>query len=345
MGCVMADDRPDNQPSARAAGHPLRRPTPLFEWAERFAKITAVLVVFGYISLRVHWNHHGIPSMTWLGVDTYLVEVYGIASSLLLYPLLVLVAVAAVFAVGVAVWAHRLSCRSAWVRRTEDRLAGKVVPWFSSPPGAAAVLLFALLFLGLIGWSLVPTFHWSEVELAMGRLDACRLAARNEWLPEHGWFTFWLIGIVTLFGYAAYVRLSPYADSQGSPAACFGTRCLWRAFAVTLLALVLWLPFIYGVGIHTPEYRIAQVHTKPEGESLGGESLLGLIVLDTPAQVELWRAQDGVGSVVILPRDQIQSMRIGGVYDLRQVALEAACPPKGAWPKPEMLTGRGPDQQ
>jgi hypothetical protein len=341
----MGDQQSDGEPEARARGLVTPRPIPLFEWAERFAKIAAVLVVFGYISLRVHWNHHGIPSMTWLGVDTYLVEVYGIVSSFLLHPLLVLVAVLAICAVTVAVWAHRLSCRSAWVRRTEDRLVGKVVPWFSSLPGAAAALLLALLFLGLVGWSLVPSFRWSESDLAMGQLDASRLAARNRCMPEHGWFTFWLIGVVTLVGYAAYVRLSPYADSQGSPAACFGTRCLWRAFAVTLLALVLWLPFVYGVGIHTPEYRAAQVHMKPEGKSPEGDSLLGLIVLDTPAQVELWSARDGVGSVVILPRDQIQSMKIGAVWDLRQVALQAARPPKGAWPRPEMLAGPSPDQQ
>ncbi len=334
----MADDRPDNQPSARAGVHLPPRPVPLFEWAERFAKISAVLVIFGYISLRVHWNHHGIPSPTWLGAETYLMEVYGAVSTMLLHQYLVFLVVAALCAVGLAVGARRLLLRSGWLRRTEDRLAAAALSWFRSPPGAAAVLLLGLMFLGWVGARLVPSFRWSEHDLVVGPLDAHRLAARSEWVPNFGWLAFWLIGAAVLVGYTAYVRLSPYAELQTSPAACFGTRCVWQGFAVTLLALVLWLPYVYGVSIHIPEYRIARVTSKS-----GGDPLLGLIVLDTPAQVELWRAEDGVGSVTVLPRDQVQSMEIGAKCDLRQVALEAACSSKGAWPKPGMLPERDPN--
>jgi hypothetical protein len=285
--------------------------------AERLLKTAGLLGIIGYMALRARFNHLGISSTSSLGLERYLMEFYPlfVATFLPLTLLLMCLVIVLIpfYAIGI-----QLAKRES-IRRWFDRIQSRATGVCHSPAGPLSLLLLLLLYYIWIVASL--GFNKDFTDIAIGQLSLEKLSGPTGLTP------YYLTLVVCFLGYWVRAHLSPVQKEHG-PYSTRLSHFAWRFFALAVIALVFHLPLLYGVGIST-EYPVTQIVT----DDSSAAPIKGLLVLETANSVVLWRAENGVGSGVEIPRTHIRSITTGRLVDLVKVAQTAARTPHGSLPE------------
>jgi hypothetical protein len=298
-----AVDLPDNVANDASVASPLSH---VVDFAERAAKLGALLAVLGYMSLRAHLNRLGISSTSTLSAERYLMEIYQ----------LVLVTLPLVFYATVLTLVFLPFALQIVSRRAESASAQVDTDVVGADPRLPAlVLLIMTLFFGWLVVAYGRNLKTTDVVVGPLRLEALRTAS--------GETPYFLLCLVSAMAYLLYVRLAPQAAPSRStrtlsPPSRRASRWLWQLVAVANGALLLHIPMVHGYLMHSQKYPIAQlVLDKPP------LTLYGLLVLESDDTLTLWRAEKGIGQVTRVPRDQILLLNVGPVRNILQEAALA----------------------
>lgn len=313
----------------------------LLELAEKVVKLSALLAVFGYMSLRAHLNYIGISSTSSLGLDRYLMETYTLATTTFVNIVIILtvmfILLLPLYLLGRVIMRYqRISgpARRAWARLEKLRAS----PFL---PGVLLLLIVVYYF-----WLLAMlTRNAAHIDVAVGELKADQLSD----VSGLSWI-YYRTFIVCLFSYLAYSYFAPAAQQQPSPPDVGETtkarpgmttlrlaRYGWIAFLLATLMLALQLPLLYGRLVRSPVYPVVQVMTT-ERDAV---PVCGLLVLETATGLSLWRAEKGIGLVVVLPRSNMRVVNTGQTLNLLRLAREAAA--NQATVKPDCADPHKPD--
>jgi hypothetical protein len=253
--------------------------------------VTSVLVAFGYMALRAHWNFLGVTSLAGVGTDRYLMETYSIVAGAMPAALLLLLIT------GAAAIAIRLGVRVApvFARRAEGPLL-RARPWIF------------LLLLAATQFRMLQVFSRGgadcSIDVALGDLrskgSAGCFAQSNEMLLFYGTAT---LCIATLL-----LRGRAGARQQYT---------IWSAAAAAAVVVALQLPILYGRALKPPRYPAATI-------AMTGGEVKGLLVLQTANAVELWTVQNASGRMLVIPMGQVKSIHSGSLRNLLDVAQQAA---------------------
>jgi len=296
--------------------------TQLFDLAEKIVKLSAILGVFGYMSLRSHLNYLGIPSTSSLGIERYLMETYNLVVTTFfpLVSVLLRIALALFLLYLLSPLLARLFKRFSPFLRRVFRVKGpskpiaQIIREYSAKPIVPGLLL--LFVLGIYVWlQEMLDASWQYDSIAVGLLQSSHLQQ-----ADAVWF-YYLICLLCIFGFLAYSLLSRTQKLQPQAKGHQLGRLLLLMCAVGIVALALHLPILYGRLIHYTNYTLVGLNYKVDDRSV---SICGLLVLDSQSSLLLWRAEKGVGNILEVPRSQIQTMSTGSTLDLIKLAQDAA---------------------
>jgi hypothetical protein len=302
----LSEDLHSTPPSAEP---PVRR---FVAGLERLAGSAALLGVCGYLSLRAHFNYLGISSLSYLGLERYLMETYTFVADLLLHALTdgVLLA-AALLPLGLLTWwllrrsaAERHGAGAAQALR--QRLAGVT----------GSLCLLAALLAGIL---LLLASLQGRSDIAVGLL-AKALVGRQAWRFDAA-LAGSLLGLLL-------VSAGQRATGQLAPALRARAALLWRldGYALALLAFI--LPVVYGQAAHPTRFPLALAW-------VGGRAGLpecGLVVLATKDHLSLWQAHRGIGRILVVPNHDVAALGTGPLMDLLERARREALHPSGQGP-------------
>lgn len=296
----------------------------LFELAEKAVKLSALLGVFGYMSLRSHLNFIGISSTSSLGVERYLMETYNLALTTSvnvgIIVALTVLALLPLYLLGrgllrLQMIGHRARLAWGWLR---ERQGGPLLP--------VGLFLCAVLY---YIWLLVTLSHYgAHVDVAVGELKVEQLGTESS---DSSWI-YYRTFIACLLGYLVYSAIAPAAREPTPPAGAAHaqtlppgaarpfTRYVWIAFLIVVFMLAIQLPLLYGRLVRTPVYPLMQVTTADRDAA----PICGLLVLEGAAGMSLWRAENGVGRIVVLPHASARGVVTGQTLNLLTLAREAA---------------------
>lgn len=290
----------------------------LFNLAENIIKLSAILGAFGYMSLRAHLNYLGIPSTSSLGVERYLMETYNLVVTTFFPLVSVLLRIgAAVFllyliARGLKTFAPRLKQLSILKNRsllTEDKFSE-----YAARPIVSGLLL--LIVLGVYIWlQHMLESQWQYQSVAVGSLQTAHLEQADD-----VWF-YYLVCLLCIFGLVAYRIVSRVQKSQPQAQGYKLARSLLIMFAIGLIAVALHLPILYGRLVHYTDYTWVSLIDKDPNRSA---AICGLLVLESQSSLLLWRAEEGAGKIIEVPRLHIQSIATGPTFNLINLAHDAA---------------------
>jgi hypothetical protein len=268
-------------------------------------EVGAGVGAFGYMALRAHWNAIGATSLAGIGIDRYLMEVYGILAGQLPFVLLIALLIAVV--VLPLRWLLRIGPQRI---RSFDAFAGRLKrPARSTLP----IVLLILLVLAQLRLLQVLSGGRCATDVALGDLKL--RAASHCYDVEPKLLLFYGLALLCIAG--AFFYRAATADR------------LRRIVAVATLIIALQLPILYGARIKPPRYPGVKVSVVAPAAQ---PSVIGLLILQSDDAVELWTARNGRGEFVVVPRGHIDSMVVTDVHDLFAVASAVARDP-AALPK------------
>lgn len=271
---------------------------------EGLARFSFALVAAGYIALRVHNNHLGIPMRVEPGGQVYLAESAVFAIALLIS----LVAIsAAVFPVALA--AIIASTWSGRFRAWTSRMSGRVRRARASPllPGLSFFLIMAALLalLAQVG---------SEADLVVGKLNAQTLAQRPPvWLFH--------LGVLLALVGALVAAAEPAAAQPAAPAGW-----MWQLHRLAALLAVAALPLLFGQFAHPYGYPVARVTEIGAGQS---PASCGLLIGRSGSDIVLWSVVGDAGVFSTFPAEK-RKLETGPLLDIRSRALFALQGPRGS---------------
>jgi hypothetical protein len=263
-------------------------------------EVGAVIGAFGYMTLRAHWNYLGVTSIAGIGLERYLMEVYGIVAGQLPFVLLIALLIAAVFFPLRALLVKAIRRRPS----LDDRFSRMQQLVRRTSPSIVLILL-AVAQIRLLQ---VASGGRCRMDVALNDLKA--RAADGCYEPEPRVLLFYGLVLLCIAGVLIGRRES------------FGRLHKIVLMAAVLLALQ--LPILYGTHVKTPLYPGAKVVTT----SLTRPVVIGLLVLQTEELVEVWTVRNGRGEMVVVPRESIASMTVTDIRDLLAVARAAAADPR-----------------
>jgi hypothetical protein len=286
--------------------------------AEKLVKLSAILGAFGYMSLRAHLNYLGISSTSSLGVERYLMETYNLVGTILIPLFLILLGGAIAFVLIYPIGFFVLKIQKVKLAvQTLQKYVSK-----QSKTSMLPVLLIALLLLFYIWLFRVLTNSGADTDVAVGRLVVDRL---NH--SDVDWF-FYLVCIVCVVGYSIYSKYSEKKNNLKAVAASNLRKFLWTLFAFALTLLAVQLPILYGVLVRSTDYPLAQV----QYDTTESQTICGVLVQDASSSLTLWKAENGVGHLIVIPQSRVRLMSTGGMIDLLKAARENAANPAAARP-------------
>lgn len=312
----VTSEEPNSIPKDKRAG------AKFIDLAENIVKLSAILGVFGYMSLRAHLNYVGISYTSSLGIERYLMETYNLVVTTF-FPL---VSVLLRLVLGLfLLYLLRVPLARAWngfrlilnkVFKTNldsESIREALRRSCSKPLTSGLLLLFPLVvYVGL--QELLDRYSNSDA-IAVGPLKSSNLERIDAVLP------YYLLCLICMFGFFVYSIVSRIQKTQPQLKPHRLGRLFLTMFAVTLLALALHIPIIYGRFLHSSNYNLIGLNHKVGDRSI---STCGLLVLDSDSSVLIWRAEKRAGRIIEIPRSQIQVMSTGPNLDLMSLARQAA---------------------
>jgi hypothetical protein len=276
----------------------------MVEWAERTVALGGVAALFGYISLRAHLNTLGVSSTVPLGPERCMAELYLLMMDGLLLPaaLAIFTAMAVFTVANFDLGARRLkSAARFWTRFLVWEHRWQL--WLLVALAVSQALTYWLM---LVSISQPP--HFSVIGALVIPLHRS---------ASHPRLTFyWLLFVCSVsFQACRSLRRASHEHAlEQVPRAWFRT-----AVYLGSLLLFLHIPMLYGTAIHDTEYPLVRV-------TVEAENTCGLLVLETEHDVRVWRADNGVGRVLVYPRGDrgFSSVDQGKVLDIMGEAERAA---------------------
>jgi hypothetical protein len=277
------------------------------KWVEQLLKIAGIFAVFGYMSLRAHWNYLGLSELEPIGIERLLMETYPISLKILFEAPARLVGLPVALAAGAAVVLWRaaqrffnLNVRFRTAIRSVETASRSPIPPVLLSIVAVAAIRQALVDLGEAG-----------VSVAMGPLGNGPPARPS----ATGLFDFILVFSVLgiALSSAIYRNLSERRLWRGA------IVILWRVFQIALALTALHLPLLYGVLLRPTNYVVA------EADLDNGSHVCGALVGESDNAVRLWRASGKTGSVVVVAHAKLYTL--SNSIDIPEEARRAA---KGA---------------
>lgn len=261
----------------------------LWDWFERLLKVTGLLALFGYMSLRAHFSFLGISFISTLPTEQYLMETYRFAT----YIVSILAPVAAVLILILSILpaAFRTRATEALDRRWFQRTTVFVT--------VMGLLAFALRMLQLLSQ------YGTDVAVGALRFYSVDRGAGQVFCA------------VSLIGAAGTFVVVRHALQNSPKSANF--RWAWRATAVLLLLVTLQIPILYGYYVHTTELPLVLATI---GDDKQQSDTCGLLLFDTGTDLLLWNARSEKGIVQQVPKSRLRSLTILGQADiLSQIQL------------------------
>lgn len=261
-------------------------------------EVTTAISVFGYMTLRAHWNYLGVTSMVGVGIDRYLMEVYSIVVGELPYALLIAVVIAGV--VLPLRWffsaaRNRMQRIDTFARRVEVR-ARRGLP----------IVILILLAIAQVQL-LKEASGTCRNDVVLGDLKT-HLAHRC-YDAEPRLVLFHAIVLLCVIAGLVY-RHAPEARLQ-------------RMTAIAAVLIALQLPMLYGMSVKARLYPGARIVMAPAKDSIAG-----LLMLQTTEFVELWTVRNGRGEMVVVPRENIATLTAVDLRDIFTVAQTVARSPE-----------------
>lgn len=268
------------------------------EFAEQATKLGALVAVFGYMSLRSHFNFIGVPLMRPVSIDRYLMELYHLLSALL-WPI-ILLALPIALVLGLAACIEKSVI---WSRVRENVTLSAVTPL------CLIILVFVINAITLKAVN--DTYpQWNGVVTGTLRTDHLPDKADRSTIAD---FTVALF-YVALAG-LWICRCAWRQQAWGRTAAA--VRSLWMLYAAMLILLLLQTPILFGISGRSFIYN--HVRLRVENHVYDG-----YLLLEDEKEVTLWQPINGYGRIQSLPRDKFQSMITVGADDILQLARTAA---------------------
>jgi len=265
--------------------------------------VAGILALFGYLSLRAHWNHLGIAAPAGVGAERYAQETYQIVLSSVQW--LALIALAA----AVPIVVIRLIVRA--VARRSPRAAA--ISLTLTPKLLPLLLLLTLIVVEIAVLRITsppasPTYPNVQCssDIALGALR--EKAAAGCYTPRPGLPTFLAALLVTIAAFVLTAAAEPTLLQ----------KLVWLA----ALAMALQLPIVYGYAVKPPLYRVARL-------TVADHQLVGILVLQTSDAIELWDATAAYGRMIIVSAHDVKSMESGAAVDLENVITTVAADPSG----------------
>jgi hypothetical protein len=255
----------------------------LWDWIERLLKVTGLLALFGYMSLRAHFSFLGISFVSTLPTEQYLMETYRFATYLV--SILAPVAAILILILSILPTAFRARATEVLARRWFQRTAVLVI--------VVGLLAFALRMLQLLSQYgtdvAVGTLKYHNVDRGAGQIFCA----------------------VTLIGTAGTFLIVRHALQNSPKSANF--RWAWTATAVLLLLVTLQIPILYGYYVHTTELPLVLATI---GDDKQQSDTCGLLLFDTGADMLLWNTRNEKGLVQQVPKSRLRNLIILGQADL-----------------------------
>ncbi|HEX5871306.1 MAG TPA: hypothetical protein VFY65_12855 [Longimicrobium sp.] len=265
---------------------------------EPILKASGVFAAFGYVASRARFNHLGLPSGTSLGVERYLMEAWSLVGGRIPEFTLVALIGACVLACASAVEQH-VRRWSQWVVRRR----------FVTPRRTAIALLFVTSVVAIAFFRTI-TVTWPGTDIVVGELGTKPIQeAQSPWV--------FYVGLAAWAWCAAAHRRAWRGERERAG------RDPWLRAAlawglVPLGAFALALPIAFGRSARAGSYPVTEIRPLEAGTG----SLCGLLVLETDKELHLWRAAQGRGEVVVLPREKFAA-HVGEVRRIVQLARDA----------------------
>ena len=256
---------------------------------EKLAKLTGILAFFGYASLKAHLNHLGIYSRSSLGAERYLMEIYNVIASISLGVVFMIVGIVLLSILIYLIIVLAKKKQSAY--GIYESLSFNLSKFLSSPLGP----LFPTVVLIVTYICIIKILSEHGTDIVLGKLTLDKLIDAQ----CDSWF-FYIVLLICSIGYCVFKKLTSHSDSSSN----FIRVSLRTCFGIFLILVTLYLPIIYGSLNHSVEYPVVKVFAKGEGDP----PLSGLLVLETPTNISLWRAEQGIGKVITMERSHIQSI-------------------------------------
>jgi hypothetical protein len=313
----------------------------LFDLAEKALKLSALLGVFGYMSLRAHLNYIGISSTSSLGLERYLMETYSLTATtfvnVVIMVTIMVIVLLPLYLIGQRILKYQRIGRPA--RRVWSRFRKLCANSFL--PGV--LILFIVLY---YFWLLAMlTRYAAHVDVAVGELKADQLGDVTglDWI-YYRTFLVCLVGFLAYSYFAPSAQQSPPLSTASSPLdeppAVVTRRNLksyvWIGFLLATVLLALQLPLLYGRFVRSPIYPLVQVTASDRDAPV-----CGLLVLETESSLSLWRAENGIGQVIVLPRSSLRSVTTGQMLNLLTLARDSAANHSNV--RPDCSDARKPD--
>jgi hypothetical protein len=282
----------------------------LFDLAEKVVKLSAILGVFGYMSLRSHLNYLGISSTSSLGLERYLMETYNFVLTTFfpLLSMLLRIAIGFLFLCMITM----LIIKALRINEAARKLKNRLYKYWSAPFGSGLVLLIVLSF--YVWMQTMINSYWVNDSIAVGQLQPSRLQVSD------GELFYYLSCAVCLFGCFIYSQMSKALKSRSHKAGHLLSRAFMISSAILILAVALHLPTLYGRLIHPTDYTLVEVNIKDREN----QPICGLLVLNSATAISIWQAEKGIGRVIEIPQSEIATLITGPTSDLLSMARESA---------------------
>jgi hypothetical protein len=259
----------------------------IVQWIENLTKIGVFFAIFGYLSLRAHFNTIGL-SVGSLEIQRYLQELAEIAGTMSL----AVVWLTPVLIVG-------------WLLFV---LLGRLLPRWDSPAlgrwasGLVAPLMMAAVLMIVCRILLATDALTGRFDIAVGYLSKGDSGRGSETL-FFVVFYIWAAGLAisTALGRLARKRESRYARWWLVPLGITGIL----AFQLTL---------IYGRTLHSSEFPRIQVVTA--GTANAPAPSCGLLLLESTSALHIWTVRNNLGLIEVVPRSEIKQVLTGSSADL-----------------------------
>lgn len=275
---------------------------------ESTLKVSGVLAVFGYMSLRAHLNYLGFSSASPLTSERYLMEAYQWLV-LTLEPV-----VSITMALGGLLGGAWLVASAAGRHhaRPHSPSKGNAFGYALCHERTAWLVVFGLIIV-LFTWQ--DRFSSGRVvaDLIIGRLNANQIPDGAQLSKKYIEY----IALCLICGWGMLYAIFGWAPSKEP----LGRERLLRSLQIlALLLLTFHIPISFAQSVHAVDYPTAEVRC------LDGSRIKGILILETATDVQLWQADLGVGRTIAVPRTQIGSITFGPLQDVMEEARKAARP-------------------
>lgn len=279
----------------------------VFSALKLIVELSAIWTAFGYFSLRAFCNFYGIPIAPDIGIERYLQETYPLvlytANRLFTtaYYLLLLLLGVIVMLLLPQRWFDVLG------RTVQKITATRTISWMLF--GALSVCTF------LFGRANLYLYEIGSRAMLVGKLAEKNLSVASQ--KYYDWNLVLILLSLVSFFLTRSLREAPGLARHGAYSFLRG------AFFLFAVLSIVYAPIIYGSSIKSDELYIVRL------QSVAGDPVCGIRLLETPTRMLYWRAQNGQGqveSIMVSNLKSVNYLKLAGIAETARAGLKDSVP-------------------